>query len=192
MSRGPRTLGRNDRLQVADDLMRTVRCRHLPVLDERGRLAGIVSQRDLFRALCCGRSDTAPGLATRCCLQSLSRRSWWRSPSWHQMEDGVSCSIPCTVQLARGLRQDPPDDARAAADRWSQASVRTSTRAWRSRGGRCRTDGCPGPAGRVRQRQLDTGNGRQQEVNTGQAESGRVCGVVSLSDCECRYLHEQR
>ena len=88
MSRGPRTLGRNDRLQVADDLMRTVRCRHLPVLDERGRLAGIVSQRDLFRALCCGRSDTAPGLATRCCLQSLSRRSWWRSPSWHQMEDG--------------------------------------------------------------------------------------------------------
>ena len=145
MSRGPRTLGRNDRLQVADDLMRTVRCRHLPVLDERGRLAGIVSQRDLFRALCCGRSDTAPGLATRCCLQSLSRRSWWRSPSWHQMEDGVSCSIPCTVQLARGLRQDPPDDARAAADRWSQASVRTSTRAWRSRGdagGRCRTDAC--------------------------------------------------
>ena len=50
MSREPRTLGRNDRLQVADDLMRTVRCRHLPVLDERGRLAGIVSQRDLFQS----------------------------------------------------------------------------------------------------------------------------------------------
>lgn len=50
MSREPRTLGRNDRLQVADDLMRTVRCRHLPVLDDRGRLAGIVSQRDLFQS----------------------------------------------------------------------------------------------------------------------------------------------
>ena len=50
MSREPRTLGRNDRLQVADDLMRTVRCRHLPVLDEDGRLAGIVSQRDLFQS----------------------------------------------------------------------------------------------------------------------------------------------
>ncbi len=50
MSREPRTLGRNDRLQVADDLMRTVRCRHLPVLDESGRLTGIVSQRDLSQS----------------------------------------------------------------------------------------------------------------------------------------------
>ena len=50
MSREPRTLGRNDRLRVANDLMRTVRCRHLPVLDEHGRLAGIVSQRDLFQS----------------------------------------------------------------------------------------------------------------------------------------------
>ncbi len=50
MSRGPRTLGRNDRLQVADDLMRTVRCRHLPVVDEDGSLVGIVSQRDLFQS----------------------------------------------------------------------------------------------------------------------------------------------
>ena len=36
----------------------------------------------------------------------------------------------------------------------------------------------PPTAGRVRQRQLETGNGRQQEVNTGQAESVRVCGVA--------------
>ena len=50
MSRGPRTLGRNDQLQVADDLMRTVRCRHLPVVDEDGSLVGIVSQRDLFHS----------------------------------------------------------------------------------------------------------------------------------------------
>ena len=117
MSRGPRTLGRNDRLQVADDLMRTVRCRHLPVLDERGRLAGIVSQRDLFRVLCCGRSDTAPGLATRCCLQSSSRRSW-RSPSWHQMEDGVWCSIPCTV----GTRIAPESAGRRACCRRQMVS----------------------------------------------------------------------
>ena len=63
-----------------------------------------------------------------------------RKSLWHQMEDGVWCSIPCAV----GTRI-APDDARAAADRWSQASVRTSTRAWRSRGeagGRCRTDAC--------------------------------------------------
>jgi len=42
------TLQRNDKLTLADDIMRLGRIRHLPVLDENGRLAGIVSQRDLF------------------------------------------------------------------------------------------------------------------------------------------------
>ena len=49
MSKVPRTLSRNDALSVADDLMKQVRIRHLPVLDEDGLLCGIVSQRDLFR-----------------------------------------------------------------------------------------------------------------------------------------------
>jgi CBS domain-containing protein len=49
MTTGPKTLGRNDLLSIADDLMRAERIRHLPVLDEDGRLCGIVSQRDLFR-----------------------------------------------------------------------------------------------------------------------------------------------
>ncbi len=44
------TLGRNDELTVADDLITSERIRHLPVLDERGKLAGIVSQRDLFQS----------------------------------------------------------------------------------------------------------------------------------------------
>ena len=43
------TLLRNDKLSVADDLMKQERIRHLPVLDEYGDLAGILSQRDLFR-----------------------------------------------------------------------------------------------------------------------------------------------
>jgi CBS domain-containing protein len=43
------TLQRNDKLTLADDIMRLGRIRHLPVLDEDGRLAGIVTQRDLFR-----------------------------------------------------------------------------------------------------------------------------------------------
>ena len=42
------TLRRNDKLSIADDLMRQKRIRHLPVLDEDGLLCGIVSQRDLF------------------------------------------------------------------------------------------------------------------------------------------------
>jgi CBS domain-containing membrane protein len=42
------TLGRNDKLVAAEDLMRLGRIRHLPVVDDDGRLVGIVSQRDLF------------------------------------------------------------------------------------------------------------------------------------------------
>lgn len=44
-----KTLGRNDQLSIADDVMHAERIRHLPVLDESGQLCGIVSQRDMFR-----------------------------------------------------------------------------------------------------------------------------------------------
>src|SRR6516165_132847 len=43
------TLQRNDKLTLADDIMGLGRIRHLPVLDENGQMAGIVTQRDLFR-----------------------------------------------------------------------------------------------------------------------------------------------
>ena len=43
------TLDRNDTLDIADGVMAMGRIRHLPVLD-RGRVVGIVSQRDLFRS----------------------------------------------------------------------------------------------------------------------------------------------
>jgi CBS domain-containing protein len=43
------TLGRNDTLDSADDVMALARIRHLVVLDE-GRVVGVVSQRDLFRS----------------------------------------------------------------------------------------------------------------------------------------------
>jgi CBS domain-containing protein len=44
------TLERNEKLVVADDVMRLGRIRHLPIVDEDGGLAGIVSQRDLFHS----------------------------------------------------------------------------------------------------------------------------------------------
>jgi acetoin utilization protein AcuB len=50
MGRDVKTLRRNDKLTIADELMRMERIRHLPVLDEEEELAGIVSQRDLFRS----------------------------------------------------------------------------------------------------------------------------------------------
>jgi CBS domain-containing protein len=43
------TLGCEHVLTLADDLMSFERIRHLPVLEE-GRVVGVVSQRDLFRA----------------------------------------------------------------------------------------------------------------------------------------------
>lgn len=51
MSREVATLRRNDKLAVADDVMRLGRIRHLPVVDDEGdRVVGVVSQRDLFRS----------------------------------------------------------------------------------------------------------------------------------------------
>jgi len=44
------TLERNEKLSVADDVMRLGRVRHLPIVDTDGALAGIVSQRDLFHS----------------------------------------------------------------------------------------------------------------------------------------------
>ena len=50
MTADPTTLKRNDKLTLADDIMRLGRVRHLPVVEDDGELlVGIVSQRDLFR-----------------------------------------------------------------------------------------------------------------------------------------------
>jgi CBS domain-containing protein len=43
------TLGRNDSLQLAKDIVTLGRVRHFPVLDD-GKVVGVVSQRDLYRA----------------------------------------------------------------------------------------------------------------------------------------------
>ena len=49
MSAGVSTLGRNDKLSSAEDLMKQERIRHLPVIDDNGDLCGIITQRDMFR-----------------------------------------------------------------------------------------------------------------------------------------------
>ena len=46
MTRHPIILGRNDTLDLAEDIMNLRRIRHMPVVDE-GSIVGIVSQRDL-------------------------------------------------------------------------------------------------------------------------------------------------
>ena len=58
MEREVVTLNVDDHLDLADDIMRLGRIRHMPVLDGGG-LVGILSQRDLFRAA----ASTGLGLA---------------------------------------------------------------------------------------------------------------------------------
>ncbi len=43
------TLGRNDTLQLAQDIMTLGRVRHFPVIED-GEVVGVVSQRDLYKA----------------------------------------------------------------------------------------------------------------------------------------------
>lgn len=43
------TLGRNDTLQLAQDIMNLGRVRHFPVIEE-DQVVGVVSQRDLYKA----------------------------------------------------------------------------------------------------------------------------------------------
>lgn len=45
------TLHRNDKLSIAEEVMKHKRIRHIPVLDGDGSLCGIVTQRDLFRGI---------------------------------------------------------------------------------------------------------------------------------------------
>lgn len=49
MTTDVRTIGRNDKVSDADALMTSARVRHLPVLDDDGQLAGILSRRDVYR-----------------------------------------------------------------------------------------------------------------------------------------------
>jgi CBS domain-containing protein len=49
MSKDVATVGRNDELTIADDVMKMKRIRHRPVVED-GRLVGILTQRDLFHA----------------------------------------------------------------------------------------------------------------------------------------------
>ena len=73
MTKDVSTLGRNDTLDLADDMMTLERIRHLPVLDE-GRVVGVVSQRDLFRSPLLLRWDMERTRKRSYCGRSGSKR----------------------------------------------------------------------------------------------------------------------
>ncbi len=49
MTKEVATLERNDKLSLANNVMQLGRIRHMVVIDEEGEIAGVLSQRDLFR-----------------------------------------------------------------------------------------------------------------------------------------------
>jgi CBS domain-containing protein len=104
------TLGRNDRLAAAEDLMRLGRIRHLPVVDEEGGLAGIVSQRDLFhsgliRALGYGAHAQQRALATVAIKEAMNTDVVTTTPDTPLREAARTMferKIGCLVVVDRG------------------------------------------------------------------------------------------
>lgn len=85
------TLSVYDCLDIADDIMRLGRVRHLPVLDG-DRLVGMVTQRDLFRA----------GMSSVLDLDSESNRGWLEKVTVRDVmtKDVTTISSGATVQSA--------------------------------------------------------------------------------------------
>lgn len=69
------TLNVESTLSVADDIMSMARIRHLPVLDHKGALVGIVTQRDLFRA----------ALSSVLHVRDETQREWLRKIPLHDV-----------------------------------------------------------------------------------------------------------
>jgi CBS domain-containing protein len=60
MQRDVLTLDPTDTLRLADDVMRLGRIRHFPIVTRDGRLVGVLSQRDLYRAAMSSLLDMPP------------------------------------------------------------------------------------------------------------------------------------
>lgn len=71
MTAGVTALGPQDSLATLHDLFERRRIRHMPVIDGRGRLVGLVSQRDLLRAALTGRPDV-PEKVERAVLERVT------------------------------------------------------------------------------------------------------------------------
>jgi CBS domain-containing membrane protein len=104
------TLGRNDTLRSADDVMRLGRIRHLPVVDEDGSLVGIVSQRDLFhgglmRALGYGSFAQAKALDTMVVKEAMHTEVLTTTPETPLAEAAklmLERKVGCLVVLDAG------------------------------------------------------------------------------------------
>jgi CBS-domain-containing membrane protein len=105
------TVGRNENLKSADDVMRLGRIRHLPVLDDDGALAGIVSQRDLFHSGLLRALGYGSHARDKVLEHSLSKRLAAAStrvatqPTWLRASAGWDTTVPVLEELAESVRQ---------------------------------------------------------------------------------------
>lgn len=88
------TLRLEDCLDVAEDIMRLGRIRHLPVIDDGNRLVGLVTQRDLLKA----------SIASVLELSRTVERNWLKA-------------IPVRLIMAREVVTISPDTPLATAVR---------------------------------------------------------------------------
>lgn len=90
------TLDKSETLDLADEIMRLARVRHLPVLED-GRLAGLVTHRDILRA----QVSALAGLS-----RDQSRELEAKVPVAEVMTSGVRSVEPDTpaVEVARIMR----------------------------------------------------------------------------------------
>ncbi|MFQ5599988.1 MAG: CBS domain-containing protein [Candidatus Krumholzibacteriia bacterium] len=86
-------VGHTDSLKVAEDVMEWKHIRHLPVIDEDGHLAGLITHRDLLRA----------------CVSSIAEIP-------QQEQDALLRGIPVReIMHGEVVTVEPESDAREAA-----------------------------------------------------------------------------
>src|SRR5512147_2547973 len=88
MEREVVTLDASDSLDLADDIMRLGRIRHMPVL-AGGKLVGILSQRDLFRA----------AISSALQLRPAAERQWLAKISVREVMTTSVCTVAPTATV---------------------------------------------------------------------------------------------
>ena len=110
MGNSPCELHRHDSLTVADQVMREPGFRQLPVLDEKGHLCGVVSERDLFRGTLPGALGYG-GRAESRMLQSIRvKEVMHRNP--HSIAPDERVATAATMVRERNVGSLPVVDGR--------------------------------------------------------------------------------
>ena len=97
------TVGVEDRLSRVEERMRVNGIRHVPVIDEKGRVAGIFTQRDLFRAISPRPTEEGTYVFDRDQLDTYRLRHFMTAnPLTLRPEDSVARAVELMGELKYG------------------------------------------------------------------------------------------